>query len=253
MLRFLIVFLFFILVVTITVKQIRVSTAWDGTVWNGTTSDGTAIFWNGTAWDGNTLSPEQQEALRQAIHPRYLEGWKPVFYAAIVMGLGLVLYELAQMTYSPSKYFMYVRSCRCCTSGYVILMFFSRLMFSYRSPYNYIDLAAYICPVVGSFIFLSNEEGEIDEDTGIDGGPSMIWAMGFGILFLYLNMVRISTSYHGFCRHTSMALTSMKRFSYSASSYLSCESLGNLESWSTSSSTLRERSNGSSWSFWSSL
>ncbi|KAF9344932.1 hypothetical protein BGX34_005201, partial [Mortierella sp. NVP85] len=57
------------------------------------------------------------------------------------------------------------------------------------SLFNYIDLAASLFPVIGCFMFLSNIPGKIQDDTGIDGGPSQIWPMGFGILALYLNIV----------------------------------------------------------------
>lgn len=117
MLRFCFVFVFFILVVTLTVKQIRVSTAaeFDETVLNGTLWNGTMwTAWNGTAWNGPLDATQQAqhqaalEALNEVIRPRYLEGWEPAFWVTIVMGLLLVLYELAQMTYSPTEYFAYV-------------------------------------------------------------------------------------------------------------------------------------------------
>ncbi|KAF9931776.1 hypothetical protein BGZ65_004715 [Modicella reniformis] len=97
------------------------------------------------------------------IAARYLPGWRPVFIVTIVLGLILCAYEIPPMFKSPITYF--------------------------RSPFNWVDLAAYISPVVGCTLFLKTVPGTIDEDTGIDGGPSQIWIMAFSILFLYMNMV----------------------------------------------------------------
>ncbi|KAF9352322.1 hypothetical protein BGX34_012212 [Mortierella sp. NVP85] len=128
------ILVFFVLVVIITVQQIRVSSLLIDQV------------------------PTPDE-----IAARYLPGWQPVFIATIAIGFLLIIYELLQVKYSPRKYF--------------------------GSPYNYVDLAACIFPVVGCFILLRASPGTIREDTGIDGGPSQIWMMGFGILLLYLNLL----------------------------------------------------------------
>jgi len=56
------------------------------------------------------------------------------------------------------------------------------------SLFNLSDLTAYFAPVIGCFIFM-NDKPEIRADTGIDGGPSQISIMAFGILLLYLNIV----------------------------------------------------------------
>ncbi|KAG0004132.1 hypothetical protein BGZ65_000871, partial [Modicella reniformis] len=57
------------------------------------------------------------------------------------------------------------------------------------SQYNFISLAAAICPIFGCFLFLMTAPGEIHEDTGVDGGPSQIWIMAFSIFFLYFDML----------------------------------------------------------------
>ncbi|KAK3824541.1 MAG: hypothetical protein J3Q66DRAFT_325332 [Benniella sp.] len=107
--------------------------------------------------------PSDHDPTADEISARYLPGWQPVFIVTIAVGFLLIIYELFQVKYSPGKYF--------------------------RSPYNYVDLAACLFPVVGCFLFLQVSPGTIREDTGIDGGPSQIWIMGFGILLLYLNLL----------------------------------------------------------------
>ncbi|KAF9345015.1 hypothetical protein BGX34_005105, partial [Mortierella sp. NVP85] len=124
--RFTAVFVFFILVLAITVQQIRVPNV-----------------------------PSGQVPTTDKIAARYLPEWQPVFLAVIVIGSTLLVYEFLQMTYYPSKYF--------------------------RSPFNWVDLAACLFPVAGCVIFL----GATSE---VGGDPSRIWPMGFGILALYLNM-----------------------------------------------------------------
>ncbi|KAK3824539.1 MAG: hypothetical protein J3Q66DRAFT_383968 [Benniella sp.] len=96
------------------------------------------------------------------IAARYLPGWRPIFMITIAIGFILLGYEMLQMSYSLKKYF--------------------------RSPFNYVDLASCLFPVIGCFVFLRITPGT-QEDIGIDGGPSQIWVMGFGILLLYLNML----------------------------------------------------------------
>ncbi|KAF9937279.1 hypothetical protein BGZ65_001606 [Modicella reniformis] len=107
---------------------------------------------------GQTLTEDE-------IAARYLPGWRPVFMTTIALGCLLSVYEFWQIKYSPKKYI--------------------------KSPYNYIDLAAFISPVVGCFYFLNAVPGTIQEGTGIDGGPSQAWIMAFSIIFLYLNMVEL--------------------------------------------------------------
>ncbi|KAI8351685.1 hypothetical protein B0O80DRAFT_111121 [Mortierella sp. GBAus27b] len=75
------------------------------------------------------------------------------------------MYEILQISYSPSEYI--------------------------RSPYNYVDLAAYICPIVGCFFFLLTTPNQDYDDNGID---KKIWVMGFGIMFLYLNVLGIAVN-----------------------------------------------------------
>ncbi|KAI8351693.1 hypothetical protein B0O80DRAFT_111232 [Mortierella sp. GBAus27b] len=110
-----------------------------------------------TAWQGEAPTHDELEA-------RYMLEWKPVFMVTAAMGLLLVLYETLQFTYSPLEYI--------------------------KSPYNYVDLAAYLSPVIGCFIFLNeNPIKEYPEEGIVDNGPSSIWIMGYGILFLYLNFL----------------------------------------------------------------
>jgi hypothetical protein len=60
----------------------------------------------------------------------------------------------------------------------------------HRSIYNFVDLAAYVSPVVWCFLFMKESSAKNqDDNAGIDGGPKQIWAMGFVILALYLNLV----------------------------------------------------------------
>ncbi|KAF8936994.1 hypothetical protein BGZ58_003429 [Dissophora ornata] len=105
----------------------------------------------------NGLAPSTEDLLG-----RYLTDYRPVFKGAIGFGFILIGYEFMQFIDSPSKYI--------------------------SSPYNYMDLAAYVTPVIGCFQFLS-EKPAIDERTGIDGGPGQIWVMSFAILALYMNIL----------------------------------------------------------------
>ncbi|KAG0321897.1 hypothetical protein BGZ99_003622 [Dissophora globulifera] len=94
---------------------------------------------------------------------RYLINWRPVFQTAIAFGLILIVYEFVQFLESPKKY----------TS----------------SPYNYMDLAAYVMPVIGCILFLQTKVGSIDHETGTDRGPAQIWVTSFAILALYMNVL----------------------------------------------------------------
>ncbi|KAI8351683.1 hypothetical protein B0O80DRAFT_111103 [Mortierella sp. GBAus27b] len=109
-----------------------------------------------TTWQGSEPTVEEIEA-------RYLPQWRPVFILTAVMGIVLIFYELLQFIYSPRKYIM--------------------------SIYNFVDLAAYVSPVVWCFLFLKESSAKNQDDTGIDRGPKQIWAMGFVILALYLNLL----------------------------------------------------------------
>jgi hypothetical protein len=73
--RFVVVLTFFVLVMTITGKQIQVSALSDG------------------------AAPTEDE-----IAARYLPDWRPVFILTIAIGLLLILFELLQVAYSPRKY-----------------------------------------------------------------------------------------------------------------------------------------------------
>ncbi|KAG0225604.1 hypothetical protein BGX31_007592, partial [Mortierella sp. GBA43] len=98
------------------------------------------------------------------IQARYLPEWRPVFMVTAAMGLGLTMYEFLQFVYSPRAYL--------------------------RAPYNYVDLAAYLSPVIGCFLFLREKPVEgLPGDGVTDLGPAPISVMGFGILFLYLNFL----------------------------------------------------------------
>ncbi|KAI7829628.1 hypothetical protein BC939DRAFT_441306, partial [Gamsiella multidivaricata] len=100
------------------------------------------------------------------IASRYLLEWRPLFKAVIIFGFILIVYEIMQFLDSPRKYI--------------------------RSPYNYMDLAAYVLPVVGCLMFLQTQPGPIDISTDIvdgDRGPSQIWVMSFAILALYMNIL----------------------------------------------------------------
>ncbi|KAK3824534.1 MAG: hypothetical protein J3Q66DRAFT_92656 [Benniella sp.] len=110
----------------------------------------------------STLPPDGREPTASEITDRYLPGWQPVLILTIVIGMLLIWYEIMQMVFSPKTYF--------------------------RSLFNLSDLAAYVTPVIGCFIFMSAKPG-IRGDTGIDGGPSQISIMAFAILLLYLNVV----------------------------------------------------------------
>ncbi|KAG0267609.1 hypothetical protein BG011_002917 [Mortierella polycephala] len=90
------------------------------------------------------------------LEERNLESWRPMFRITICLGLSLIAYELTQFISSPRKYI--------------------------KSPYNYLDLAAYVMPVAGCYIFLSF-------DPESDAGPDQIWIMSFAILALYMNVL----------------------------------------------------------------
>ncbi|KAF9916380.1 hypothetical protein BX616_003896 [Lobosporangium transversale] len=129
-LRFLVVLTFFILVVVITAQQIRVMSI-----------------------------DEPVRLTAEDIEIRYMNSWRPVFKATIVVGCLLAGYEVIQFLDAPKKY--------------------------YKSPYNYMDLAAYVAPVIGCILFLRDTpNGKPD-----DGGPDQIWIMSFSILALYINIV----------------------------------------------------------------
>ncbi|KAF9350680.1 hypothetical protein BGX34_001039, partial [Mortierella sp. NVP85] len=105
--------------------------------------------------------PAEGEPTAAEIADRYLPGWQPVLILTIVIGMLLIIYEIWQMVFSTKKYFL--------------------------SLFNLSDLTAYFAPVIGCFIFM-NDKPEVRADTGIDGGPSQISIMAFGILLLYLNI-----------------------------------------------------------------
>jgi len=158
--RFTVVLVFFILVLAITVQQIRVSSVSSGRV------------------------PTADE-----IAARYLPEWRPVFQAVIAIGSTLLVYELLQMTSHPSEYFRYAadfidRKVRGCAISITHRLAF----YLTRSPFNWVDLAACLFPIAGCITFLRTTPSAIHED---DGDPSQIWPMAFGILALYLNMVSV--------------------------------------------------------------
>jgi len=230
--RFTVVLIFFILVLAITVQQIRVSTA-------------------PTAGEVPTVDE---------IAARYLPEWRPVFQAVIAIGSMLLVYELLQMTYYPSEYFRYAANfidrkvCGCAISITHRLAFYL-----IRSPFNWVDLAACLFPIAGCIIFLRTTPSGNNGDIAIDGGPRQIWPMAFGILALYLNMVSVRCLYFFFFFFFGMDIsrpvsvyTHKHGTSHVASSYSSCESSVSWDSWSTSSSILHGRSNGSFWSLLSS-
>jgi hypothetical protein len=74
-----VVLIYFILVLTITGQQIRVSTP------------------------SIDHKPTPDE-----IDDRYLPGWHPAFYLTITIGCLLLIYEFLQMKFSTWKYFRYV-------------------------------------------------------------------------------------------------------------------------------------------------
>ncbi|KAI1314631.1 hypothetical protein EDD11_001930 [Mortierella claussenii] len=53
------------------------------------------------------------------------------------------------------------------------------------SPDNYMDIAEYVTPVIGSILFLRADYSNMDNDHG----PDQIWVMGFSILALYMNIL----------------------------------------------------------------
>ncbi|KAF9291458.1 hypothetical protein BGZ68_003878 [Mortierella alpina] len=94
---------------------------------------------------------------------RYLRPWHPVIEVTIAIGFILIGYEVMQFIDSPRKYI--------------------------SVPYNYMDLAAYVMPVVGCFLLLkARTMSEMNSDK-FDGGPSQIWVMSFSILALYMNIL----------------------------------------------------------------
>ncbi|KAK3824655.1 MAG: hypothetical protein J3Q66DRAFT_94295 [Benniella sp.] len=135
LLRFMVVFSYFILVLTITGQQIRVSTP--------------SIDHKPTA---------------KEINDRYLLGWHPAFFLTIAIGGLLIFYEFMQMRFSTWKYF--------------------------SSPFSYIELAAYLSPVIGCLIFMEARITEYFDGTILkEGGPSQVWILAFGIIAIYANMV----------------------------------------------------------------
>ncbi|KAF9567876.1 hypothetical protein EC968_003146 [Mortierella alpina] len=113
----------------------------------------------------HTASPLEggEEPTTEAIMERYLRSWRPVFEITIAIGLALIGYEVMQFLESPRKYI--------------------------SVPYNYMDLAAYVMPVVGCFLFLGARTKAEMNSSKFDGGPSQIWVMSFGILALYMNIL----------------------------------------------------------------
>jgi hypothetical protein len=63
------------------------------------------------------------------------------------------------------------------------------LSYPLSSPFNYIELVAYISPVVGCFIFMQARLLEYFRDKITEGGPSQIIILAFGIIAIYVNMV----------------------------------------------------------------
>ncbi|KAG0306138.1 hypothetical protein BGZ98_002907, partial [Dissophora globulifera] len=113
--------------------------------------------------NSSTLPSDGSAPPGDEIAARYLTHVRPVFKIAIAFGLVLIAYEVRQFLETPRKYM--------------------------SSPYNYMDLAAYVTPVIGCFLFLQTEVGTIDPETNMDRGPSQIWVMSFAILFLYMNIL----------------------------------------------------------------
>ncbi|KAG0274449.1 hypothetical protein BGZ95_009790 [Linnemannia exigua] len=93
---------------------------------------------------------------------RYMDSWRPVIIVAVAFGICLCGYEAMQFIYAPRKYI--------------------------RSPYNYLDLAAYTLAISGCILLL-NVSPQIDEDQGMDIGPHQLPVMSFAILFLYFNIL----------------------------------------------------------------
>ncbi|GJJ72861.1 hypothetical protein EMPS_05219 [Entomortierella parvispora] len=87
---------------------------------------------------------------------RFMENWRPVFHTTTAFGFVLIAYEAYQFMDSPKKYI--------------------------ASPYNYMDLAAYVMPVVGCFLFL-------DYQIGKETQPRQVWVLSFSILALYINIL----------------------------------------------------------------
>ncbi|KAF9088826.1 hypothetical protein BGX23_007096 [Mortierella sp. AD031] len=125
--RFMVVFIFFLLIVVITAQQIAYSS------------------------DANLIAN------------RYMDSWHPVITVAIAFGAGLCGYELMQFIYAPTKYI--------------------------RSPYNYLDLVAYVLPIVGCIMLMKAEVGTFEPPAPQDRGPKQIWVMSFAILCLYFNIL----------------------------------------------------------------
>ncbi|KAF9929770.1 hypothetical protein BGZ67_006144 [Mortierella alpina] len=113
----------------------------------------------------HTASPARdgKEPSLEAIMKRYLRSWRPVFEFTIAIGFALIGYEVMQFFDSPRKYI--------------------------SVPYNYMDLAAYVMPVVGCFLFLETRTKAEMNSPEYEGGPSQIWVMSFGILALYMNIL----------------------------------------------------------------
>ncbi|KAI1318019.1 hypothetical protein EDD11_007402, partial [Mortierella claussenii] len=128
--RFIVVFTFFVLVVVITAKQISTSSL-------------------------KNNAPQTQEQIKL----RYMEDWRHVIEVTIGFGCLLIAYELIQCLDAPRKYI--------------------------SSPYNYMDIAAYVTPVIGCILFLRADYSNMDNDHG----PDQIWVMSFAILALYMNIL----------------------------------------------------------------
>ncbi|KAG0235330.1 hypothetical protein BGX31_004268 [Mortierella sp. GBA43] len=108
-------------------------------------------------------SPQFMDPTPEEIESRYLLGYRPAIKSAIGFGFILIGYEFMQFYNSPRKYI--------------------------RSPYNYMDLAAYVTPVIGCFAFMNTWPGKDPGPDGNDIGPTQEWVLSFAILFLYLNIL----------------------------------------------------------------
>ncbi|KAI8351680.1 hypothetical protein B0O80DRAFT_111011 [Mortierella sp. GBAus27b] len=101
LIRFIIVLVFFILVLITTAQQIQ-----------------------------SSLSSNGQDPTTDGLDSRYLPDVRPAILT-IVTGTLLIMYEILQISYSPSEYI--------------------------RSPYNYVDLAAYIMSHSWVLLLLAND------------------------------------------------------------------------------------------------
>ncbi|KAF9185997.1 hypothetical protein BGZ51_002297 [Haplosporangium sp. Z 767] len=104
------------------------------------------------------INPRSTDEIDESLtlEEKNLDSWRPLIRLTVGLGFTLIAYELVQFISSPRKYI--------------------------SSPYNYLDLAAYVMPVVGCYIFLGS-------DPESDAGPDQIWIMSFAILALYMNVL----------------------------------------------------------------